>query len=63
MRKVLGAATNSEGTSAYGTAVSFFAGVLTGDITASRTLYSDTLYTLSGYVKVQPAARDHSEDE
>ncbi len=50
------AATNSEGTSAYSTAVSFFAGVLTGDITASRTLYADTLYTLSGYVKVQNGA-------
>lgn len=29
------------------------AAVLTGDITASRTLSADTVYTLSGYVKVQ----------
>jgi hypothetical protein len=50
------AATNAEGTSAYSANVSFSAGVLTGDITASRTLYSDTLYTLSGYVKVQNGA-------
>jgi len=47
------AATNSAGTSAYSAAVSFAAGVITGNVTASRTLYSDTLYTLSGYVKVQ----------
>jgi hypothetical protein len=29
---------------------------LTGDITADKTLYADTLYTLSGYVKVQDGA-------
>jgi len=46
------AATNSAGTSAYMTVVSFAAGVISGNLTASRTLYSDTLYTLSGYVKV-----------
>ena len=36
--------------------MSFAAGVITGDVTASRTLYADTLYTLSGYVKVQNGA-------
>jgi len=29
---------------------------ITGDITASRTLFADTLYVLSGYVKVQDGA-------
>lgn len=29
---------------------------LTGNITADRTLYADTLYVLSGYVKVRPGA-------
>ena len=47
------AATNSAGTSAFSGAASFAAGVISGNVTASRTLYSDTLYTLSGYVKVQ----------
>ena len=47
------AATNSAGTSAYSATVGFAAGVITGNVTASRTLYADTLYTLSGYVKVQ----------
>ncbi|MGH7675176.1 MAG: hypothetical protein ACREMV_07875, partial [Gemmatimonadales bacterium] len=32
------------------------AAVLTGDITASRTLDADTVYTLSGYVKVKNGA-------
>jgi hypothetical protein len=50
------AATNSAGTSAYSAAVGFAAGVITGNVTTSRTLYSDTLYTLSGYVKVQNGA-------
>ena len=27
--------------------------ILTGPITANRTLFADTVYTLSGYVKVQ----------
>jgi hypothetical protein len=31
-------------------------GTLSGNITASRTLYKDTAYTLSGYVKVQNGA-------
>ena len=50
------AATNSVGTSAYSATVGFAAGVITGNVTASRTLYADTLYTLSGYVKVQNGA-------
>jgi hypothetical protein len=32
------------------------AATLTGDITANRTLYKDTVYTLSGYVKVKNGA-------
>ena len=48
-------ATNSVGTSAFSAAVSVGA-FLAGNITASRTLYSDTVYTLSGYVKVQSGA-------
>ncbi len=32
------------------------AAVLTGDITASRTLHADTVYTLGGYVKVKNGA-------
>ncbi|MEK6597206.1 MAG: hypothetical protein AABY91_02655, partial [Gemmatimonadota bacterium] len=32
------------------------AGTLTGNITASRTLFKDTTYTLSGFVKVQSGA-------
>jgi hypothetical protein len=47
-------------TSDYSAPVSFAtglqAGTLTGTITASRTLYSDTVYTLKGYVKVQSGA-------
>ncbi len=50
------AANNAAGTSAYTANVSFSAGVITGNVTASRTLYADTLYTLSGYVKVQNGA-------
>lgn len=30
--------------------------VLSGNVAANRTLHSDTVYTLSGYVKVQPGA-------
>lgn len=50
------AASNTAGSSAFSGAVSFAAGVITGNVTASRTLYADTLYTLSGYVKVQNGA-------
>ncbi|MBP2647098.1 MAG: Fibronectin type domain protein, partial [Gemmatimonadetes bacterium] len=50
------AATNAAGTSAFSTAVIFSAGVLTGDITTDVTLFANTLYTLSGYVKVQNGA-------
>jgi len=50
------AATNSTGTSAYSANVSFSAGVLSGDITTDVTLHANTLYTLSGYVKVQNGA-------
>lgn len=54
------AATNGSDTSAFSSAVGFTSGVsaatLTGNIAASRTLYKDTVYTLSGYVKVQPGA-------
>ncbi|OGU08563.1 MAG: hypothetical protein A2W29_08455, partial [Gemmatimonadetes bacterium RBG_16_66_8] len=42
------------------TAVTFTTGlaaaILSGNITASRTLFTDTVYTLSGYVKVQSGA-------
>ncbi|MBK8002520.1 MAG: fibronectin type III domain-containing protein [Gemmatimonadetes bacterium] len=54
------AATNGSDTSAFSSAVGFTSGLkaatLTGNIAASRTLYKDTVYTLSGYVKVQPGA-------
>lgn len=47
-------------TSAFGAAVSFTTGLaaanITGNITANRTLHSDTVYTLVGYVKVQSGA-------
>ncbi len=51
------AASNAEGTSAFTAAVTAVApglkvADLTGNITASRTLFADTLYTLKGYVKV-----------
>jgi hypothetical protein len=53
-------ATDGSKTSAASPAVTFTTGVqqatLTGNIAASRTLYKDTVYTLSGYVKVQPGA-------
>ncbi len=48
-------ATNAAGTGSYSAARSVGA-FLTGNITANRTLYSDTVYTLSGYVKVQSGA-------
>ena len=48
-------ATNSVGTSAPSATRSVGA-FISGNITASRTLYSDTVYTLSGYVKVQSGA-------
>jgi hypothetical protein len=54
------AAVNTDGQSAYSTTASVTIGaaeaVLSGNVTASRTLYQDTLYTLSGYVKVQNGA-------
>ena len=47
-------------TSDFTTAISIATGVqaatLSGDITDSRTLYADTVYTLNGYVKVQNGA-------
>ncbi len=49
------AATNATGTSAFSGTRSVGA-FISGNITASRTLYSDTVYTLSGYVKVQSGA-------
>lgn len=55
----VGAAADGE-TSAFTTAVPITTGVaaatLTGNVTASRTLTKDTLYTLSGYVKVTNGA-------
>lgn len=54
------AAVSATDTSGFSAAVSYTPGLkeatLTGPITASRTLYSDTVYTLSGYVKVQNGA-------
>jgi hypothetical protein len=54
------AAHSTGGTSAFSTPVNFSTtvvpGLLTGNIAASRTLYKDTVYTLSGYVKVQNGA-------
>ena len=50
-------ASNASGTSDPSAAVSFTTGAqvatLTTPIAANRTLYADTVYTLSGYVKVQ----------
>lgn len=51
------AAINANGTSAFTTPVTAAApglkvAELTGNLTASRTLFKDTLYTLKGYVKV-----------
>ncbi|HWA56081.1 MAG TPA: fibronectin type III domain-containing protein [Gemmatimonadales bacterium] len=54
------AATDGSKTSSASTPVTFTTGVqaatITGNIAANRTLYKDTVYTLSGYVKVQPGA-------
>jgi Fibronectin type III domain len=56
------AGVNADGQGDYSTAstvtitVGSMTATVTGNITASRTLYSDTLYTLSGYVKVQNGA-------
>ena len=51
-------ATNGTKVSAPSAPVSFTSGLktatLSGNLTADRTLYKDTVYTLSGYVKVQP---------
>lgn len=50
-------ATDGSKTSAASSTVTITTGVqaatLTGNITSNRTLYADTVYTLSGYVKVQ----------
>ena len=54
------ASVNSGGTGSYSSPVPVTLGLkaatLSGNITANRTLYSDTVYTLSGYVKVQSGA-------
>lgn len=57
------AAVGSGGTSEFSAALSVTVpaagpkvAILTGNITANRTLTADTLYTLSGYVKVRPGA-------
>ena len=54
------AAANADGTSSFSTAATITTGVaaatLTGNIAANRTLFADTVYTLSGYVKVQNGA-------
>ncbi|MGH7498422.1 MAG: hypothetical protein ACREL3_06175, partial [Gemmatimonadales bacterium] len=54
------ASVSASDTSAFSTVVNFTTGkkaaVVTGPITASRTLFVDTVYTLSGYVKVQSGA-------
>ncbi len=54
------ASVSASDTSDYSSTVSFSIGgtaaMLTGPITASRTLFADTVYTLSGYVKVQNGA-------
>jgi hypothetical protein len=54
------ASVSASDTSAFSSAVTFTPGtataVITGPITTSRTLYADTVYTLSGYVKVQNGA-------
>lgn len=54
------AAVSASDTSSFSTPVNFSIGLkqatITGPVTASRTLYSDTVYTLSGYVKVQNGA-------
>jgi hypothetical protein len=54
------ASVSASDTSAFSGTVNFSTGtktaVVTGPITASRTLFADTVYTLSGYVKVQNGA-------
>jgi hypothetical protein len=54
------AGVNADGQGDYSTTASVTIGAaeatLGSDVTASRTLYKDTLYTLSGYVKVQNGA-------
>lgn len=54
------AGVNTDGRGAYSTSATVTLGAadatLSGNVTASRTLYRDTLYTLSGYVKVQNGA-------
>lgn len=54
------AAVSGTDTSGYSSVVTFTTGlaarVLSGNITTNRTLYADTVYTLSGYVKVQSGA-------
>jgi hypothetical protein len=54
------AAVSVSETSAFSTAVSFTTGVqaalIQSNITASRTLFADTVYTLKGYVKVTSGA-------
>ena len=54
------ASVSATDSSSFGTVVNFTTGkkaaVVTGPITASRTLFADTVYTLSGYVKVQNGA-------
>jgi hypothetical protein len=46
------AASNAVGTSPFSATVSVGVAVISGDITASRTLFADTVYTLQGFVKV-----------
>ena len=52
------AAVRGSDTSAFSTAVSFATGVVTinANIATSRTLYADTIYKLSGYIKVGSGA-------
>lgn len=54
------ASVSASDTSAFSTTINFTTGVkeatITGPVSASRTLYADTVYTLSGYVKVASGA-------
>ena len=54
------ASVSASDTSDFGTPISFTIGLkaatITGPLTESRTLFADTVYTLSGYVKVQNGA-------
>ena len=54
------AATNAGGTGGYSSVATIATGVqaatVTGDITANRTFYKDTVYTLKGYIKVKNGA-------